>query len=449
MDGSAHLDEVRTRLEGLIDWERRERAPGERGQAMRVDLEPIEDLASLCGRPDKTLTVVHVAGSKGKGSVASLVAAAMVAAGLRVGRYGSPHVERLNERIELDGEPIEDGALADALEQALDAREVALATGTAGKDATWFDVLTLAAMLALREAGIDHAVFECGLGGRLDSTNLLVGGVCVVTTVDLEHTEVLGETRAEIAFEKVSILGQAAGLVTGVPPAPDEAGDVIDKHVVMQGTRAVRPAWAAPGAELPASLERRNRDLAELVLGEMGRRGWRGADGQPLGPVLLTPEVVRAARLPGRLEAFDLDGRTVVLDGAHVPASMTAVLDDLSRRIGLSGRPVCVLGTGRDKDAPGLLKVLTGRVDTLLCTTVGTSTAADPAALVALAREASPSGEALALDAPAAALDLALERCSAGGWVLVCGSLHLAGALRPILRERGRAIDLPAPPDPC
>ena len=122
MDGSAHLDEVRTRLEGLIDWERRERAPGERGQAMRVDLEPIEDLASLCGRPDKTLTVVHVAGSKGKGSVASLVAAAMVAAGLRVGRYGSPHVERLNERIELDGEPIEDGALADALEQALDAQ---------------------------------------------------------------------------------------------------------------------------------------------------------------------------------------------------------------------------------------------------------------------------------------------------------------------------------------
>ena len=468
------LERARARLEGLIDWERRERAPGERGQAMRVDLEPIEDLASLVGRPDRSLALVHVAGSKGKGSVASLVAAGLRAAGLRVGRYGSPHVERLNERIELDGAPIDDAALGDALEAALDAREVAIATGTAGKDATWFDVLTLAAMLAMRDAGIDRAVFECGLGGRLDSTNLLVGEVCVVTTVDLEHTEVLGDTRAEIAFEKVSIVGKAATLVTGVPPAPDEAGDVVDKHVAMEGARVLRPAWAAgPDAPPPpVDVERRNRDLAELVLDELGRRGWAGP--RPVAAALLTPAVVREARLPGRLEAFAVDagdrgdepgaeapagtggapgapggppGRapgaaddpvTVVLDGAHVPASLAAVLDDLARRPGLAAAPVCVLGTGRDKDAAGLLKVLGDRVDTLICTSVGGAMAADPGTLAALAGPGTP-----ALATPSEALGLALERARGRTWVLVVGSLHLAGDLRPVLLERGRSLDLP------
>ena len=106
------LSEVLERLEALIDWEQRDRAPADRGQAMRVDLEPVTDLLSLLGRPDLCLCYVHVAGTKGKGSVASLVAAGLKSAGLRVGRFASPHVERLNERVLIDGEEVPDEQLA-------------------------------------------------------------------------------------------------------------------------------------------------------------------------------------------------------------------------------------------------------------------------------------------------------------------------------------------------
>jgi len=433
------LGEVLARLEGLIDWERRERAPGARGQAMRVDLGPITDLASLVGHPDRNLVVVHVAGSKGKGSVASLVASGLGAAGLRVGRYGSPHVEHLAERIELDGEPVGDALLAECLEVALDAREVALSTGTEGAEATWFDVLTLAAMLVMREAGIRYAVFECGLGGRLDSTNLLVGEVCVVTNIELEHTEILGETRAEIAFEKVSILGKSATLVTGVPPAPDAAGDVLDKHVAMLEAQVLRPVWVD---DPPVDLERRNLDLAGLVLDELGRRGWGGgAATRAISADLLDAAVVRAARLPGRLEAFELAGRWVVLDGAHVATSVSALLDDLQRRPGLGSPPTCVFGAGKDKDLGGLLKILAERTDSLLCTTVGSSTAATPEDLARAAGDTNIE----VVESPRSALDRALELAPGDGWILITGSLHLAGALRPLLCAEGRQRDLPQP----
>lgn len=415
------------RLEGLIDWEQRERAPGERGQAMRVDLKPIEDLASLAGRPDRGLCVVHVAGSKGKGSVSALVAAGLSAAGLRVGRYGSPHVEHLSERIILDGAPISEQALAAALETALDMRDAAVAIGSDGAEATWFDVLTLAAMVAMRDAGIRHAVFECGLGGRLDSTNLLVGEVCVVTNIELEHTAILGSTRAEIAFEKVSILGQAATLVTAVPDEPDEAGRVIARHAEMMGSVVLRPEWAS--GEAPRPLATRNRDLAALVLDELGARGWAGA--VPVAGALLTTEVVAQAALPGRLEQVRWQDRWVVLDGAHVPGSLAAVFDDLAERPELVGPPVVVFGAAKDKDLAGLLKLVAARTDRLVCTSVGTRTATPSGELVENARRFVVSAE-MALT-PRSALNRAVELCPPGGWILVTGSLHLIGALRPLV----------------
>lgn len=413
------------RLDALIDWEQRERAPSERGQMMRVDLKPIEDLSSLAGRPDRGLCVVHVAGSKGKGSVASLVAAGCRAAGMRIGRYGSPHVERIHERIELDGAPIDDEALASALTEALDVRDAAVMIGSDGKDATWFDVLTLAAMIAMRDAGIRHAVFECGLGGRLDSTNLLVGEVCVVTNIELEHTAILGATRAEIAFEKVSILGKAATLVTGVLPEPDEAGVVLECHAEMMGSRILRPAGGA------STIEAQNRGLAELVLDELGRRGWAGD--KTVGSALLTDSVVEAARLPGRLERFRWQGLTVIVDGAHVPSSLEQVLEDCRQDLGLEAAPVVVFGAAKDKDLEGMLKLLCARADRVVCTSVGSRTAAPPEELVENARRFVADVEMASV--PRMALTRAAELCQPGGWILITGSLHLVGALRPSLSE--------------
>ena len=160
---------------------------------MRVGLEPARDLAARLGDPQKAFRAVHVAGSKGKGSVSALIEAGLAHAGLNVGRYGSPHVERVTERVSLGATTSTTDTLAAALTEALDAYEAARRDGTAAADATWFDLLTFAAFLIFREAGVGWAVVEVGLGGRLDSTNIVDGEIAVVTNIGLEHTEILGD----------------------------------------------------------------------------------------------------------------------------------------------------------------------------------------------------------------------------------------------------------------
>jgi dihydrofolate synthase/folylpolyglutamate synthase len=202
------LHETLTRLDDLTDWERRPR------DAMRVGLNPMLDLMLRLGDPHLSFRSVHVAGTKGKGSVCALVEAGLLRAGYNVGRYSSPHLQHVTERISIDQTPVDETCLAGALTIALDAYEEARRDNTAAATATWFDVMTAAAFIAFREAGVEWAVVEVGLGGRLDSTNVIDAEVAVVTNIELEHTEVLGPTRAEIAREKVGILKSGAVLVT-------------------------------------------------------------------------------------------------------------------------------------------------------------------------------------------------------------------------------------------
>ena len=150
------------RLDALTNWENRPRS------AMRVGLEPMLDLAARLGDPQKSFRSIHVAGTKGKGSVSALIEAALARAGLRVGRYASPHVERLTERVSLEGREIDEASLARALDKALDAYEAARKGGTPATHATWFDLLTAAAFIIFAETGREWAVVEVGLGGRLE-----------------------------------------------------------------------------------------------------------------------------------------------------------------------------------------------------------------------------------------------------------------------------------------
>ena len=156
------LIQAQARLDALTDWERRPR------NTMRVGLEPMQDLAARLGDPQKSFRSIHVAGTKGKGSVSALIEAALGRAGLRVGRYGSPHVERVTERVSVQGRDVDEPTLARALNRALDAYEGARAAATSAANATWFDLLTAAAFLIFRETRVEWAVIEVGLGGRLD-----------------------------------------------------------------------------------------------------------------------------------------------------------------------------------------------------------------------------------------------------------------------------------------
>jgi len=396
------------RLDELVDWERRDRSGG-----MDRSLAPICDILTRLGDPHRSWRAVHVAGSKGKGSVCALVAAAMARAGRRVGVYASPHVERVNERVRIDGREVGDAALAAGLEAAWEARSQALHAGSAGRAATWFDLVTAAAFRVFARAEVEWAVVECGLGGRLDSTNVLASPFCAVTTVELEHTSVLGTSRAAIAREKGAILGPGGTLVTG---ASDPAAlAVLEEIAAGRGGRLV----VVPQA---GGFEPRNLALAAALLEALG---------PPYGPELLDEDVRRAARLPARDERFALGGVPVVLDAAHVAESVAILMAELALDPRLRALPQVVCALGRDKDAAAILKALAGRADRVF----GTSSRAGPLLsagdLAEAARRAGLSAEAV--EEPREALRRALERAAGGGWVLIIGSFYLAGELRPEL----------------
>lgn len=416
---SSTLEAALARLDALVNWERRTRT------GMRPSIEPVLDLLARLGDPQLRFQAVHVTGTKGKGTTSSLVAHGLIRAGIATGLYTSPHVERLNERVAIDGEAAGDEALARALGRALDAREAAVGARTAAEDATWFDVMTAAAFAVFAEARCEAVVVEVGIGGRLDSTNAVFGEVAIVTNVELEHVEVLGNTRAAIAREKGGIVKQGAVLVTSLD-ASDEAGAVLASIARELDVPVKRPASIAP------TLLQRDVDLARLALDALGERGWRGRDGSLVGSVLLDDALIERARLPARLERFECEGTTVIVDGAHVASSVAQTLEECSRDLGLAAPPVVVLALGREKDATAILKALRVRADTLVCTTVAHGPLRAPDPLVEEARALGFTAEKA--DEPIAALAKAIWLARPDRWVLVIGSFYLAGAVRPKLR---------------
>ena len=422
-----NLARAMKRLDALTDWERRPR------NKMRVGLEPMRDLAARLGDPQKSFRSIHVAGTKGKGSVSALIEVALAHAGLRVGRYASPHVERITERVSVQGHDVDEPTLARALDLALNAYEAARNAMTPAANATWFDLLTAAAFIIFAETQREWAVIEVGLGGRLDSTNIVNGEIAVVTNIALEHTEILGDTRAAIAGEKVGILKSGAVLITTLS-ADDEAGRVLQTRVDELGARVKRTRL-----DPSAAIEQINLALAAAVLGELRRKGMSGRSGEPVGAALLDSATRAAARLPGRMERFDVEigprRLPVVMDGAHVPFNIGAVLRDLALAPDLSGSCVAIVALAADKDAHGFVAELAGRASTVLFTDLpGSSRGRSPVELKALAESLGLTSEVEpdAMRALKRGLELALE---ANAWLLVTGSLYLIGALRGAVGE--------------
>jgi folylpolyglutamate synthase/dihydropteroate synthase len=225
------LAEAEAWLEGLINLER---SPAELRRA-RLSLAPVEALLARVGEPQRGLRVVHVAGSKGKGSTALLGEALLRAVGLSTGTFTSPHLERWTERFRIDGHEVPGDALAAAVTR-LRPHVDALRQGA--DPPSFFDVTTAAAFLLFAEAGVDVALVEVGLGGRLDSTNVVAPAVCCITSIELEHTEKLGDTLAAIAGEKAGIAKAGVPLVVGALPA--EAAEVVEARARALGCPLAR-----------------------------------------------------------------------------------------------------------------------------------------------------------------------------------------------------------------
>src|SRR5258708_15011065 len=433
------LARVLAKYERLVDWERQGRS------AMKVDLAPLRDLLHQLNNPQKKFRTIHIAGTKGKGSVGALIEAGLHRAGLACGRFSSPHVERITERVTFGGQEISELMLARMLNRAWLVRERAWLHSEPGRNTTRFDLETLAAILAFVEAKVNWAVIECGLGGRTDSTNVIDGEVCVLTNVDLEHTAVLGSFHSEITFHKVGILKRGGTMITGV--APDSpAGQIVCAEAQKLACPLVF-CLSQPG-ETIAEI---NTRLAKNVLDEMGRRSVTAEDPQfskqRIGGWLLDEATQLRANLPGRMEGFELPGSgditgprnpksiPVILDGAHVPFNLAAVLHDLRRIRELEGFFAVVFGAGRDKQAFAMLDLLKqNRVDAVLCT----KAASDVRPWTS--HELGHFAEELGLTTedipePRAALMQAFALVAGRGWVLVTGSLRLVGEIRSIIRE--------------
>ena len=343
-------------------------------------LERMERLLAELGEPQRAFPAIHIVGTNGKTTTARLLEALLDAAGLAVGTYTSPHVLGWEERIRVGAEPVE---LEAALERI---RPAAEAVGS-----TQFEALTAAALAEFAAAGVDVAVVEAGLGGRLDATNVLRASVVVLTNVDLEHTEVLGTTREAIAAEKLAVLSPGAVAVLGEPEWEELARAHGAGSVVVAGFSSLALAIAA----------------AETFLGR---------------PV--DPHAAEGVVVPGRLERVG-EAPLEIWDGAHNLAGVGWLLARLP-----TARYVVVASILADKDADGMLAALAAVGDRLVATR-----SSNPRALPAeelAQRGARFFRQVEAIPDPAAARVRARELAGEEGAVLVYGSLYLLSDLAAV-----------------
>jgi dihydrofolate synthase/folylpolyglutamate synthase len=386
---------------------------------------------ALRGHPERAQPVVLVAGTNGKGSVASMIAAVLQAQGYRVGLYTSPHLHRIVERFRVQGRPMPE---RDFARHVAGLRRFLAEPGTPAL--TFFEACTLLAFEHFAEAQVDIVVLEVGLGGRLDATNVVKPVVSVITSIALDHTDRLGNTLGRIAHEKAGILKRGAPLVRG--PMPAAAARVIDARARRLRTRNLRIGTevlvCSEGAygsvrlgresylRLPVPLsgayQFENLGCAVGALHLLGSRGF---------PWTLSAlrTGLRKLRWPGRLELFP-GVPDVLCDAAHNPHAAEALAGYLRACGQRYTRIVAVLGAMHDKDHAAMFSPLLP-----LCVAHIFATPDTPRAEPASALAARFGGEAIA--EPRRALARARELAGHNGLVLIAGSIFLMGPLRALL----------------
>lgn len=411
-------------------------------------LERTRRLLSFFGDPHKDLRCIHIAGSKGKGSTASFIAAILHAGGYRTGLYTSPHVMRYEERFTLAGDFLPAHVYREVGQQIRRVVEEQIRPAMpAAELPSTFELLTLMAFLVFRTIGADFVVLETGLGGRLDATNVVDPVASVITPIELEHTEYLGDTVREIAREKAAII--KAGRPAFISRQSPEAESSIRDRLRGIGDRAIwLSAWLTTFES--ASSLRGNHVGIEGVSGSRRLRvhtdlallGRVQAENAALATLVtstlfpdLSPDTIAAgltnARIPGRGEIINPRRRAscpVILDGAHTPASIAALVEML-REVGAQ-RCVVIFGSVEGKRYREMITLLAPVTRSMVIARPGTFKRSDPEALRTAAQEA---GITAALEPEAApALDLALETAGKvrADAVVVTGSFYLIGEIR-------------------
>ncbi len=448
-------------LKSRINYERTSRVPYPQ-RDFRLDR--MRQLLLRLGNPQDALRIVHIAGTKGKGSTAAMIAGALCAAGYRTGLFSSPHLDRVEERIAIDAEPCSSDELARHIARiqpvvaAMD--ELPTADPRESNRPTYFEIVTALALLCFAERNVEAAVLEVGLGGRLDSTNLCQPLLSVITSISYDHTQQLGTTLAEIASEKAGIIKPGVPLVSGV--LGDEPREVVTRVAADHGCRMLqlgrdfdfryrppRGLEIAPDYGRMDFMCRDNTNVSELLdlelsllgshqaanaavgiaaIGELRRLGWKIPDAA-------VRTGLRGLRWPARIEVISRDP-LVVLDSAHNVASVDALVRVLAQSFS-PGPRLLVFATTRDKDVRGMLRVLLRSFDEVIFTRYQRNPrAVDPRELAAIAGQTATARVHVSVD-PVKAWDLAVETAGRQHLICVTGSFFIAAEMRAAILNCG------------
>ena len=422
-----------------------------------LKLARMQELLARIGDPHKGMPIVHVAGTKGKGSTSAMIAAVLSAAGHRTGLFTSPHLERVEERLAIDGQPCSSGQfvrLLDRVMPAIEAMDRQSAARTPPEPGpTYFEITTAMACLHFAECGVEAAVLEVGLGGRLDSTNVCQPRVSVITSISFDHTKQLGNTLESIAKEKAGIIKRGVPVVSGVTdPGPRE---VIRQTCRRRACRVTElgvdfdfqyapprgldgsPGWGSidfrmPGADnavayadvalgLLGSHQGANAAVALAAIAELQSEGWN------------IPEAAIRAGLsrlvwPARVELI-ARRPAVVIDAAHNVASVTALIRVLDESFS-ARRRVLVFATTQEKDIHGMLAELLGQFDHVILTRYLDNPRAVPVEELAAAASAVSDRGFRVCASPAEAWDEARWLAAPEDLICVTGSFFTAAQMR-------------------
>jgi dihydrofolate synthase/folylpolyglutamate synthase len=409
------------------------------GRIESPSLARITRLCELMGEPQHAAPVIHITGTNGKGSTSQMVTRLLMAHGLKVGTYTSPHLERVNERLMIDGEPIGDAEFAEQIAAIADLEVVA------GVRPGYFEICTAAAFRWFADEAVDVAVIEVGLLGAWDATNVVDARVAVVTNIGLEHTEFAGPTKAHVAREKSGIIKPGSTVVIGERDAelvpiflepPHERSwrrgedfDVVDNELALGG-RLVElrtPYGRYPDVFVPLH-GRHQADNAVVALTAV----------EAFFDAAIDPEVLAEAfsdvRMPGRFEVVGYQP-LVILDGAHNPHGADVCADVFFTDFDPAGQRTLVIGCLRGREPAAMLEALRAdEFDLVICCTAP-SPRGIPGEEVAAAARAIGCDEVQVAATIGAACDRALAGRTADDAILITGSLYVVGAARPYLRK--------------
>lgn len=419
--------------------------------AAKFNLENITALMQRLGRPDRTYPIVHIAGTNGKGSTAAFLEAILRDAGFRTGLNTSPHLERINERIRINGEEISDQIFAETFTRVQEAIEEWLASGRLRAHPTYFECATALAFEVFARERVEFAVVEVGLGGRLDATNIVRPQVSVITRIDFDHENYLGHSLGEIAREKAGIV--KAGVPVATAPQLPEVREVLrgkarelNATIVDTGedfdlTKEIGEACCSRALareratgetvrlapRLPGRFQLENALNAVATVRLLQARGYRITNQN-------IEQGIRSAEWPGRLERLQA-GPDVYLDGAHNPGAARELAQFLEENFARR-RVYLIFGAMRDKSVDEVTGILFPLASEVIFTQPGTPRAVSAKQLADLAGHHA-ARYTVIRDAEEA-LESALAKARSDDAVFVTGSLYLVGQLRHAWKGRGK-----------